>query len=137
MDNTILLVLVCLGMALTYRLFFLRSGDEGTVRFRERRSGFGASAPFHAVSIHPETQACGAVCSIRAQRFLSEDAPGLPLPECNQSVCRCKYEHHSDRRTGARDRRYGVLMQTEITEFWSVKNRRTAVGRRGGDPQMA
>ena len=45
----------------------------------DRRATGGASNPYHAVSIHPPTGGCSAVQEIKAMRFLSDEAPGLPL----------------------------------------------------------
>lgn len=33
-----------------------------------------------------------------AKRFLSGDAPRLPLPSCGAPTCNCRYVHHGDRR---------------------------------------
>lgn len=104
---------------------------------RERRSGYSTGTPFHAVSIHADPLCCAAVNAVEAQRFLSEDAPGLPLPLCDQEACRCKYQHHADRRSGSRDRRYSEQLATDTARFWSLKNRRSKPGRRGGDLQVA
>ncbi|MFK7976611.1 MAG: hypothetical protein AB8C02_10765 [Halioglobus sp.] len=106
-------------------------------QFRERRSGYSRGTPFYAVSIHAEPQCCVEVSAIEAQRFLSDDAPGLPLPLCDQAVCRCTYQHHGDRRSGARDRRYSEQLATDTARFWSLKNRRNRPGRRSGDVQLA
>lgn len=57
---------------------------------------------FHAVSIKPGPDACDAVNAIQGTRFLSKEAPQLPLPECMSGDCRCTYEHFDDRRDGAR-----------------------------------
>ncbi|MEZ5571741.1 MAG: hypothetical protein R3E64_06925 [Halioglobus sp.] len=104
---------------------------------KDRRAGFGASNPFHAVSILPDQRACLAVESIRLQRFLSEEAPGLPLLNCGAQECGCKYIHHGDRRGGARDRRLALTDDTDESEFWSQRERRVAVGRRYQDQQIA
>lgn len=137
MDDVMLLFGASMGVLLFWRLTArLRSESEGNV-YRERRSGYTASTPFHAVSIHPEVDCCAAVKAVQSHRFLSEDAPGLPLPQCDQAVCGCKYKHHGDRRSGARDRRYAEVMAAETVEFWELKNRRNTVGRRGGDLQIA
>lgn len=54
---------------------------------------------FHAVSIHGPGSACTAAKELRETRFLSDDAPDLPLPTCsNRSACRCRYRHFDDRR---------------------------------------
>jgi hypothetical protein len=65
-----------------------------------------ASSHWHAVAIRPKGQCCDAVQACRTARFLSSDAPRLPLAECNTSdTCSCVYKHHADRR--AQPRRQG------------------------------
>ena len=58
---------------------------------------------FHGIAIEPGSRSCEAVRELAGKRFLSEDAPRLPLDEC-QCVpdCRCVYRHFSDRRTDVR-----------------------------------
>ena len=58
--------------------------------------------PWHAVSIVPGSQPCAAAARLLRQRFLSRDAPVLPLKACDQEACACRYDHHDDRRKGAR-----------------------------------
>jgi len=54
---------------------------------------------YRAVSIGPKGQGCSAVEEISGKRFLSNDAPLLPLPECdNRDNCDCRYTHWDDRR---------------------------------------
>jgi hypothetical protein len=54
---------------------------------------------WHAVGVVPGEAACEAAQRLRGQRFLSRDAPRLPLPDCsNQDRCQCKYQHMTDRR---------------------------------------
>jgi hypothetical protein len=60
------------------------------------------ASQFHAVSIKPGATACDAVNSIEGARFLSKDAPPLPLADCTNPDCRCTYEHYEDRRSGPR-----------------------------------
>lgn len=75
-----------------------------------RRKTEGKRAPirtlgnlFHGIAIEPGGRACEAVRELAGQRYLSEDAPRLPLDEC-QCVqdCRCVYRHYPDRRTDVR-----------------------------------
>jgi hypothetical protein len=35
-------------------------------------------------------------------RYLSREAPPLPLKDCTSPECTCRYEHHEDRRKGPR-----------------------------------
>jgi len=58
--------------------------------------------PFHAVSIAPGPEACEAAQVRAGKRFLSREAPRLPLPECGNPECRCRYQHYDDRRGPAR-----------------------------------
>lgn len=62
------------------------------------------STPYHAVSIQPGPQACVAAKELRGQKFLSIDAPQLPLRNCSSGDCQCRFTHHADRR-GKADRR--------------------------------
>jgi hypothetical protein len=106
-------------------------------RTRDRRSGFGVPEPFHAVSIRAAVQGCPAVESLGLQRFLSEEAPSLPLANCCAQGCACKYVHHADRRGGPRNRRLGVSEQSDVAESWSARDRRLVGGRRHKDRQAA
>ena len=56
------------------------------------------STPFHAVSIKHATDACTAAKDLGGKRFLSADAPALPLPDCDAGNCDCRFVHHEDRR---------------------------------------
>lgn len=55
--------------------------------------------PFHAVSIETDAVPCTAVRQLGDQRFLSSEAPPLPLPGCDRGRCECRYRHHEDRRS--------------------------------------
>jgi hypothetical protein len=55
--------------------------------------------PWHAVSVVGDSVACPATGALRDTRFLSDEAPRLPLPECSSPWrCKCIYRHFSDRR---------------------------------------
>jgi len=56
---------------------------------------------WHAVSVKPGPGACGIATEGRDRRWLSREAPTLPLAGCSRpDRCRCTYQHHDDRRTG-------------------------------------
>jgi hypothetical protein len=59
---------------------------------------------YHAVSIIPGEDACPAAYRFTGHRFLSRQAPPLPLPTCDAFQCTCKFKHHKDRRAGPRRR---------------------------------
>jgi hypothetical protein len=56
-----------------------------------------------AVSILPGSASCAAAGALKGKRFLSGEAPRLPLAECTSAVnCRCVYRKFADRRAGPR-----------------------------------
>ena len=70
------------------------------ISYKERARENNAPHPYHAVSIHYRMNACEAAKQLTDKRFLSNEAPKLPLPECTASTCQCRYGHHEDRRDG-------------------------------------
>lgn len=91
---------------------------------------------FHAVSIQAKGTACAAAMALADKRFLSGAAPRIPLADCDRSVCKCRFIHHKDRRSGE-DRR-GQAQQTGLgaTGGYSGKERRFRGDRRGAnEPQ--
>jgi hypothetical protein len=130
MQLSILIVAMMLGLVVLYRLRLIRVTSRNN-RNSDRRKGFGgASHPFRAVSIETSQSGCTVAKSIQSQRFLNEGAPALPLAKCNAAECHCKYRYHSDRRSGALDRRLGPVEESDESEFWSLRNRRSFLGRR-------
>lgn len=83
--------------------------------------------PFHAVSIKSPSSGCAAARSLEGQRFLSAEAPKLPLPGCTAATCTCRYAHHEDRRQGPR-------RSSDVTGrshgYWSGMEKRRQGGRR-------
>ncbi len=58
---------------------------------------------WHAVSVKPGQNACNAAISGKNRRWLSREAPLLPLPGCTRpDTCQCAYNHHDDRRMVSR-----------------------------------
>jgi len=55
------------------------------------------------VSIKSTSSGCEAARSLKGMRFLSHEAPRLPLVNCSRpEVCQCVYEKFEDRREGPR-----------------------------------
>jgi hypothetical protein len=81
---------------------------------------------FHAVSIVPGHQCCAAARQLKKARFLSREAPKVPLKDCDRGgECTCRYEHYQDRRKGSRRARdMGVAI-----DGWVEEDRREAKGR--------
>ena len=57
-----------------------------------------ANNPYHAVSIKAGPSCHRTKLEYGDRRFLSAEAPLLPLPTCSSTGCRCQYLHHDDRR---------------------------------------
>lgn len=55
--------------------------------------------PWHSVAIQPGPQRCAAATALIGQRFLSRDAPRLPLADCSEPACQCRFSKYDDRRT--------------------------------------
>ena len=134
MQIAVFIALVIIGVFLIRWLMSpTRSGPVMSGE-RERRSHRGNTHPFYAVSIESETTACSLAESLKSRRFLSDEAPGLPLPGCSEAQCSCKYQHHADRRDGARDRRLGEIADADTADFWRLRgDRRRGGGRREED----
>lgn len=78
------------------------------------------------------SECCEAVKAIASQRFLSADAPKLPLNACDAANCRCTYQHYVDRRT---DLRRASDTGFDIASQFCKEDHRSgsSSGRRGDD----
>lgn len=75
---------------------------------------------------------CDAARKIAGQRFLSKEAPRLPLTGCDQKECKCRYQHYTDRRTETRrDGDIGIGTASEM--FHQDCRRSNGRGRRDSD----
>jgi hypothetical protein len=83
--------------------------------------------PFHAVSVVADSRACEAARNLQGVRFLSTEAPRLPLQGCSSASCRCRYAHHPDRREGS-DRRNRDVWNPLVA--MQMNDRRHSRGRR-------
>jgi hypothetical protein len=77
-------------------------GEPEVKRVSARVPAKEPATAFHAVTIAPGQRACAAALALRKHRFLSSEAPTLPLKKCDNPRCTCRYEHHGDRRIGPR-----------------------------------
>src|ERR1700722_17538543 len=68
-----------------------KTGSESSTGLRRVR--------WHAVSIVTTQASCPPARALRGTRFLSDEAPHLPLTECIAGAsCPCAYKHYADRR---------------------------------------
>jgi hypothetical protein len=98
-------------MQVGFRGLFARFGRQEPARvvLTERAQVVN---PYHAVSIVAGSQACEAAKALQGRRFLSKEAPRLPIEGCTSGNCHCHYAHHEDRRALVRriaDGREGPL----------------------------
>lgn len=131
------------GLLLPWCILRLRARPPAPAPGRSADKPPGSTAPrreplrkaiarrFHGISIREGLHSCPAVQALRGQRFLSDEAPALPLAGCNQEACQCAYAHHRDRRDGD-DRRVGWGSFGGFTPAIPGGNRRAgkAAGRR-------
>ena len=100
---------ILLAIALIGVVWFLvrkrkSSQDSAAGKADAKRIVADQSTSYHAVSIQPGPQACAAAKELRGRKFLSHEAPQLPLADCSSGYCQCRFTHHTDRR-GTADRR--------------------------------
>jgi hypothetical protein len=67
-----------------------------------------AARSFHAVSIVPARPCCKLVRRYTSVRYLTADAPHLPLAGCRAPHCGCRSMHHEDRRIEDRRNPFGI-----------------------------
>jgi hypothetical protein len=86
---------------------------------------------FHAVSIQTGRHCCPPASALAGRRFLSREAPPLPLKNCSSGNCTCHYQHHDDRRAAPRRARdMGVAVDGWVETDKRVEKNR---GRRKSD----
>ena len=91
-----------------------------------------AKQEWHAVTIVTSGHACEAANLLKGHRYLSKQAPKLPLECCPApEYCRCTYRHFTDRR--AAGYRRGADRGEQISRRPTIGERRATRGRRSDD----
>jgi hypothetical protein len=89
------------------------------------------SSPWHAVSVVIGGTSCESARASKGTRYLSREAPRLPLARCTlQQACSCSYKHYGDRR--GRPRRKDEVIGLRQTRPMASE-RRQMRGRRADD----
>lgn len=83
---------------------------------------------WHAVTLVPGATACAAAMACKDRRYLSFEAPRMPLEGCDAARCDCTYRHFTDRRGTARRTVYKRAGQARVGS-----DRRGNRGRRASD----
>ena len=123
------------GVAVAFNIssWFFRKKIDSQVRMSGRPMEHRRVVnPYHAVSIKPGPKACKEARAFGNRRFLASAAPSIPLRNCANAVCNCRYAHYEDRRS-RRDRR----MLLHIPRTQTMSERRSGVGRRMSDEPLA
>jgi len=82
--------------------------------------------------VPPRGPCCKAVEAIAGQRLLTDEAPCLPLPDCDQPICNCTYKRYTDRRTDIRrDADVGIGIASQMYNDGCRRDK--AAGRRNKD----
>ncbi|KFZ39214.1 hypothetical protein HR45_02150 [Shewanella mangrovi] len=126
--NLVILLTVLLVLFLAFMHLLAPS------RSKLQKASGKARNPYHAVSITSDGKCCDAAAAIEGKRYLSADAPTLPLKHCNEDFCHCRYLHFEDRRVPGSDRRldYGITHDL-YGAFGEVNRRKKPRGRRVSD----
>ncbi|MCK9259758.1 MAG: hypothetical protein RBT39_11420 [Azoarcus sp.] len=96
MENAaMLMTLVAVGL-LAFVIIRKRTDEDETPPEMEHERTHRRS--FHAVEVRAAGKACASSRALKGKRYLSTEAPPIPLPTCTQEVCSCVYVHFDDRR---------------------------------------
>jgi len=102
MSKILVLVLLLAVVAIGWRYAARRKKPLQAPVARPR-----TSRSYHAVEVRPGLRACKAVQDLGNVRFLSDQAPSMPVPGCTAATCTCSFIHHDDRRQEDRRHPYG------------------------------
>ena len=119
---------LCIALFFTYR----RSSRQ-TVTDSNYSEIPDVIKPYSAISLRCGRGACGVAREIANQRFLSTDAPALPIEGCTSQSCHCSYRYYDDRRKEDRERRALRSTKTELFRGDGNLERRMQLGRRVSD----
>jgi hypothetical protein len=89
--------IVAIVVLLILLVFARRPNPE---KAKRRRIAKLPDKKFHAVSLRFPPSACEAAQALGGRRFLSADAPRIPLDDCTVANCKCRFVHYKDRRSG-------------------------------------
>ena len=84
---------------------------------------------YHCVELSMPYDACDAAMQLHGNRYLSAEAPVLPLSDCDHQACKCRFKHHDDRR---HQQRRDPFSSSGIHTLYSESQNR----RLGGDRRL-
>jgi hypothetical protein len=126
-------IIVVLCIAVLYWHGRFRADRDPSIKGRSRKIAANRpSGPYQAVSIKHGSCACSGVELYTGKRYLTSEAPLLPIPSCDADQCKCRYVRHRDRRM-ADERRNLYSIQAELYAADGKVDRRRNPGRRKSD----
>ena len=138
MDELLVIILVSFlligGLFLLSSLFDFSAWRKSDAPSRVRtdaESGSPDNTRWRSVKIVPGASRCEYASILSGKVFLLSEAPPLPLVNCKQTDCNCRYIHLDDRRSGI-DRRDGID-DPGIHPSQGQSDRRRRGGRRAAD----
>lgn len=99
--------LIILVLIAVTAVAIVASGVAVRGRPRSKTSSERAKNPYHSVAIRYGRPSCPQVRQLSGVRYLSREAPRLPLVRCTVQPCRCHYAHFDDRRVEDRRNPFG------------------------------
>ncbi|MCB1687492.1 MAG: hypothetical protein KDI33_03365 [Halioglobus sp.] len=119
----------------------MKTAQKARERVLEKHSRQSASErelPYRAAEIVVQKSACEAVMGLTGTRFLMDEVPHIPVPDCTSRKCTCTYLRHEDRRNKFGNRRAEFSKLTNAYAVIGNSERRAVSGGRRFDdvPQM-
>lgn len=91
------------------------------------------SEDYRGVEVIPHPSGhCEAVDKIAGKRLLADEAPSLPLPNCDAEECNCRYAQYRDRRLDSR-RDADIGIRSVASTMGADSGRSRKPGRRADD----
>ncbi len=135
---SILLTIIVICLLSGLLMYGFKPYDYGGTAKRSRKpekdNDNAGSAPdkrWGSITIQPGTISCRSVAEITNRPFPAQDVPSLPLKDCTQENCRCRYNFLKDRRSGD-DRRLEISRFAHMMPGYESE-RRHVTGRRYAD----
>lgn len=123
-----MLFLIAVALLIALALWWHLGGTRKRSRRAKVRDPKRTADNFRCVEVRFSDNACDAVKRIGEKRFLSGEAPEIPVPGCDAATCACQYVHHKDRRHN--DRRNPFPMRAAGPPASAGGDRRTKRDRR-------
>jgi hypothetical protein len=137
--------IILLAVVIAVAILKMRAGPKKNGARAKKRKGHKISAAgrrkiatahdFPSVSIKFGPSACQSVKDLTDKRFLADEAPSVPLINCNSANCTCKFVHHEIRREQDEDRRAPSALRTSLYDTSGNPERRHGGRRRSSDPR--